>query len=85
MVYYDVVDGYSWDFYCSSSYFENYFVLILDQVFFVLVIDFDQWGLLDEILVVVMGEMGWIFKVNDKWGCGYWSIFFLVVVVGVGV
>ena len=75
-VHYDAVDGYSWDSHRSSSYLENHLVPTLDQALSALVTDLDQRGLLDETLVVAMGEMGRTPKANDKWGRGHWSTLF---------
>lgn len=30
MVHYDCVDGYSWDFYCSSQHLEKYLISMFD-------------------------------------------------------
>ena len=84
-VHYDAVDGYSWDSHRSSSYLENHLVPTLDQALSALVTDLDQRGLLDETLVVAMGEMGRTPKANDKWGRGHWSTLFPAVIAGAGV
>jgi hypothetical protein len=84
-VHYDAVDGYSWDSHRSSSYLENHLVPTLDQALSALVTDLDERGLLDETLVVAMGEMGRTPKANDKWGRGHWSTLFPAVIAGAGV
>lgn len=45
----------------------------------------DQRGLLDETLVVAVGEMGRTPKGNSAWGRGHWSYCFPCVLAGAGV
>ena len=84
-VNWDAVDGYSWDSHRSSYYLQNHLLPGLDQALSSLLIDLDDRGLLDETLVVVMGEMGRTPKANSKWGRGHWSTLFPAVLAGAGV
>lgn len=81
----DCVDGYSWDSHRSSYYLENHLLPGLDQALATLLTDLEDRGLLDETLVVAMGEMGRTPKANDKWGRGHWSTLFPAIVAGAGV
>ena len=45
----------------------------------------EQRGLLDETLVVAMGEMGRTPKANKQWGRGHWSNLFPAVLAGAGI
>ncbi|MFP6672909.1 MAG: DUF1501 domain-containing protein, partial [Pirellulaceae bacterium] len=81
-VHYDAVDGYSWDSHRSSNYLEKHLLPTLDQALSALLEDLDQRGLLDETLVVAMGEMGRTPKANDTWGRGHWSTLFPAVLAG---
>jgi len=56
-----------------------------DQTFSAFIEDLDQRGLLDETLVVVMGEMGRTPKVNAKGGRDHWTNCYSVVLAGAGV
>ena len=69
-VNWDAVDGYSWDSHRSSYHLEHHLLPGLDQALSSLLIDLDSRGLLDETLVVVMGEMGRTPKASGKWGRG---------------
>ena len=84
-VHYDCVDGYSWDSHRSSQHLQNHLIPTFDQAYAALINDLDQRGLLDETLVVALGEMGRTPKANDKWGRGHWSTLFPAVLAGAGV
>jgi len=84
-VHYDCVDGYSWDSHRSSQYLKNHLIPGLDWALSGLLTDLDERGLLDETLVVAMGEMGRTPKANAKWGRGHWSTLFPAVIAGAGV
>ena len=84
-VHYDSVDGYSWDSHRSSHHLQNHLIPTFDQAYAALISDLDQRGLLDETLVVAIGEMGRTPKANDKWGRGHWSTLFPAVLAGAGV
>jgi hypothetical protein len=84
-VHYDCVDGYSWDSHRSSQYLKDHLIPGLDKALSGLLADLDDRGLLDETLVVAMGEMGRTPKANAKWGRGHWSTLFPAVIAGAGV
>jgi hypothetical protein len=58
---------------------------VLDQTFSALCEDLNARGLLDETLVVVMGEMGRSPKINAKGGRDHWSFCHNVLLTGAGV
>jgi len=57
----------------------------LDQTYSALLDDLDQRGLLDETLVVMMGEMGRTPKINPNGGRDHWTFCYSVVLAGAGV
>src|SRR5262249_47970129 len=57
----------------------------LDRTYSALMEDLDARGLLDETLVVMMGEMGRTPRVNDKGGRDHWTFCYSVVLAGAGV
>lgn len=57
----------------------------LDQAFSALVSDLDQRGLLDETLIVVMGEFGRTPKLNTAGGRDHWPRVFSVAMAGGGI
>jgi hypothetical protein len=78
------VDG--WDSHTTSSYMEKSLLPGLDQGLSALLTDLEQRGLLDETLVVAVGEMGRTPKPDTpQWGRGHWSYCFPAVVAGAGV
>jgi hypothetical protein len=84
-VHYDCVDGYSWDSHRSSHHLQRHLIPTFDQACSALIDDLDDRGLLNETLVVAVGEMGRTPKANDKWGRGHWSTLFPAVLAGAGV
>jgi len=84
-VHYDCVDGYSWDSHRSSKFLEKHLIPTLDQALSSLIIDLDDRGLLDETLVVCLGEMGRTPKANSVWGRNHWSTLFPAVLAGAGI
>jgi hypothetical protein len=56
----------------------------LDQTYSALLDDLHQRGLLDETLVVVMGEMGRTPKINNNGGRDHWTFCYSVVLAGAG-
>ncbi|AMV33420.1 hypothetical protein VN12_14940 [Pirellula sp. SH-Sr6A] len=56
-----------------------------DQAYSALIEDLDQSGLLDETLVVVMGEFGRTPKLNTRGGRDHWPRVFSVVMAGGGI
>jgi hypothetical protein len=57
----------------------------LDQTFSALMEDLDSRGLLDETLIVMMGEMGRTPKVNAKGGRDHWTFCYSVLLAGAGI
>lgn len=47
--------------------------------------DLDQRGLLDETLIVMMGEMGRTPNINDKGGRDHWTFCYSVLFAGAGI
>lgn len=84
-VHYDACDGYSWDSHVHSRDVKNHLLPTFDQALAALLVDLDERGLLDETLVVALGEMGRTPKPNRQWGRGHWSTLFPAVIAGAGV
>lgn len=84
-VHYDACDGYSWDSHIHSNDVKNHLLPTLDQALSALLTDLDERGLLDETLVVALGEMGRTAKPTADWGRGHWSTLFPAVIAGAGV
>jgi hypothetical protein len=57
----------------------------LDQTYSALLEDLDTRGLLDETLVVLMGEMGRTPKINPAGGRDHWTFCYSVLLAGAGV
>ncbi len=57
----------------------------LDQTYSALMEDLDARGLLDETLIVMMGEMGRTPKINDKGGRDHWTFCYSVLLAGAGI
>ncbi len=57
----------------------------LDQTYSAFLEDLEDRGLLDETLVVMMGEMGRTPKVNAKGGRDHWTACYSVVLAGAGI
>ena len=58
---------------------------VFDQVFSALMEDLERTGLIDETLVVVMGEMGRTPKINANAGRDHWTHVFSVLLCGAGI
>ncbi len=84
-VAWDCPDGYSWDSHTSSGDVQQHLVPGLDQALSALLTDLDDRGMLDETLVVALGEMGRTPKANARWGRDHWSTLFPAVLAGAGV
>ena len=84
-VHYDCVDGYSWDSHRNSDDVKKHLLPTADQAVSSLICDLDERGLLDETLVVCLGEMGRTPKANATWGRGHWSTLFPAVLAGAGI
>lgn len=84
-VHYDCVDGYSWDSHTHSNDVRDHLLPTLDSALSTLLVDLEDRGLLDETLVVCMGEMGRTPKANANWGRNHWSTLFPAVLAGAGI
>ena len=84
-VHYDCVDGYSWDSHRNSDDVRHRLLPTFDQAYSALVEDLDRRGLLEETLVVALGEMGRTPKPNATWGRGHWSQLFPALLAGGGI
>jgi hypothetical protein len=80
------IDHGSWD-----THFDNFtshkktLVPPTDRAFSALVSDLDERGLLDETLVVMMGEMGRTPRINKDAGRDHWSMCQTVILAGGGI
>ena len=84
-VHYEAVDGYSWDSHVHSDDVKKHLLPGLDNALASLLEDLDQRGLLDETLVVCLGEMGRTPTASERWGRSHWSTLFPAVVAGAGI
>ena len=57
----------------------------LDETFSALMEDLDQRGLLDETLIVMMGEMGRTPRINANGGRDHWTFCYSVLLAGAGI
>ena len=84
-VHYDACDGYGWDSHMHSNDVKNHLMPTFDQTCAALLTDLDDRGLLDETLVVVLGEMGRTPVATPSWGRGHWSTLFPAILAGAGI
>jgi hypothetical protein len=84
-VLWDAPNGYGWDSHVSNDELESFMLPGLDQAFAALLTDLRERGLLDETLVVCVGEMGRTPRGTARWGRGHWSYCFPAVLAGAGV
>jgi hypothetical protein len=84
-VAWDCPDGYSWDSHTNSNDVKQHLIPGLDNALASLLTDLEERGLLDETLVVAIGEMGRTPKANANWGRDHWSTLFPAVIAGAGV
>jgi uncharacterized protein (DUF1501 family) len=84
-VHWDAPDGYSWDSHQNSKDVGQHLIPGLDQTLSALLIDLEERGLLDETLVVCLGEMGRTPTGNANWGRDHWSTLFPAVLAGAGI
>ncbi len=84
-VHYDCPDGYGWDSHRNSDDVRDHLLPTFDQGCSALLTDLDERGLLDETLVIAIGEMGRTPIPNATWGRGHWSTCFPALIAGAGV
>lgn len=84
-VHYEACDGYSWDSHLNSKDVQHRLLPTFDQAAATLIADLDERGLLEETLVVALGEMGRTPQANAEWGRGHWSTNFSALLAGAGV
>jgi hypothetical protein len=84
-VAWDCPDGYSWDSHVHSDDVRKHLLPGLDSALGTLIEDLSQRGMLDETLVVCLGEMGRTPAANGTWGRGHWSTLFPAVLAGGGI
>jgi len=84
-VHYDCVDGYSWDSHRNSDDVKDHLLPTFDQACAALLTDLEERGLLDETLVVAMGEMGRTPVGTKNWGRNHWSTCFPALLAGGGI
>ena len=84
-VAWDAPDGYSWDSHVHSNDVKKHLLPGFDQALSSLVLDLAERGLLDETLVVAMGEMGRTPAATGNWGRNHWSTLFPAVLAGGGI
>ncbi len=80
------VDAPGWDvhFNCFPS-LQTDLIPYADRAFSALVTDLDQRGLLDETLVIMMGEMGRTPRINSRAGRDHWSMAQTIIFAGGGI
>jgi hypothetical protein len=84
-VHWDCPDGYGWDSHVHSNDARDHLLPGLDQAVSALLVDLDDHGLLDETLVVCLGEMGRTPRANANWGRDHWSTLFPALLAGAGI
>lgn len=84
-VHYDACDGYGWDSHLTSDDVRDHLMPTFDQGLAALLSDLDGRGLLDETLVVALGEMGRTPLATPQWGRQHWSTLFPALLAGAGV
>ncbi len=84
-VHFDACDGYGWDSHIHSDDVRNHLMPSFDQACSALIEDLHARGLLDETLVVAVGEMGRTPKANGRWGRDHWSTLFPALLAGGGI
>lgn len=84
-VHYDACDGYGWDSHVHNDDVKNHLMPTFDQALAGLLVDLKERGLLDETLVVALGEMGRTPQPTPRWGRGHWSTLFPAVLAGAGI
>lgn len=84
-VAFDAPDGFGWDSHVTSDDIKRFLAPAFDHAVSTLLVDLEDRGLLDETLVVAVGEMGRTPKPTGAWGRGHWSTLFPALLAGGGV
>lgn len=84
-VLWDAPDGFSWDSHRNSDDVKKHLLPGTNQALSALLTDMQDRGLLDETLVVCVGEMGRTPKGNANWGRDHWGFCFPAVLAGAGI
>jgi len=84
-VHYDCCDGYSWDSHLHSTDVKNHLMPTFDQGTAALIEDLQERGMLDDTLVIALGEMGRTPRANAQWGRNHWSTLFPALLAGGGI
>ena len=84
-VHFDTPSGYGWDSHIHSDDVKGFLLPALDNALASLLEDLSVRGLLDETLVVCLGEMGRTPQATDRWGRQHWSTLFPAVLAGGGI
>jgi hypothetical protein len=84
-VHYDCPDGYGWDSHIHSEDVKNHLLPTFDRGLSSLLVDLDERGMLDDTLVVALGEMGRTPQPTGNWGRNHWSTLFPAVLAGGGI
>lgn len=84
-VHYETLDGYGWDSHLTSKDVKDHLMPTFDQGLAALLTDLDERGMLDDTLVVALGEMGRTPLGNANWGRNHWSTLFSAVLAGGGI
>jgi hypothetical protein len=84
-VLWDAPNGYGWDSHVHSDDIRQHHLPGLDQSLSALLADLADRGLLDETLVVAVGEIGRTPQANAAWGRGHWSFCFPALLAGAGI
>ena len=84
-VAWDAPDGLSWDSHGTSDDLEKYLLPGFDQAYSAVLTDLEDRGLLDETLVVAVGEMGRTPKKYKNWGRSHWTHCFPALLAGAGI
>ncbi|MCA9152893.1 MAG: DUF1501 domain-containing protein, partial [Planctomycetales bacterium] len=80
-----VANGMPWDNHVFQHEMHQMLVPELDNVLFQLVNDLEERGMLDETLVIAMGEFGRTPKLNQRGGRDHWPRVFSCVLAGAGI
>jgi hypothetical protein len=84
-VHWEAVSGYCWDSHINANDVRDHLLPGFDQAASALLDDLQQTGLLDETLVVALGEMGRTHKLNRTGGRDHWATLFPALLAGAGI